>query len=194
MAQQYEFGGLGGLGFLNGSTVTAPAGTATAGFKPGFAAGILLGHRMYPLLSGEVRYIFRKQDLRLTSGGQEPTFGAQSHIVHYDVLLHTRSGDSHVQPFAAVGGGMKIYRGTGVEAAYQPLGNFAYLTKTQDVRPLISAGGGVKVRVAPRILLRVEFRDYITPFPVKVITPASGAKIKGWVHDIVPMAGISFEF
>lgn len=195
LAQQYEIGGAAGGGFARGGSVTAAAGTATAGFQSGPAFGFVLGHRMYRLMSGEVRYGFLKHDLKLESGGQSPTFGAQAHAVHYDILFHPGEfGKGDVQPFVAAGGGMKVYRGTGKEAAYQPLSNFAYLTKTQDVRPMLSVGGGVKVKLGPRMWLRTEFRDYVTPFPKKVITPARGAKISGWVHDIVPMVGISFVF
>lgn len=195
VAQQYEFGGAAGAGFARGASVTAPAGTASAGFKAGPAAGVVLGHRMYNLLSGEVRYTFLKHDLKLNSGGTGPSFGGQAHAVHYDVLIHPGEfNEGDVQPFVAAGGGMKIYRGTGREAAYQPLGNFAYLSKTQEVKPMLSVGGGVKVRLGERMWLRTEFRDYVTPFPQKVIMPARGAKISGWVHDIVPMVGISFMF
>ena len=35
----------------------------------------------------------------------------------------------------------------------------------------MSAGGGVKVQLAPHLQLRVELHDYLTPFPKQVITP-----------------------
>lgn len=195
LAQQYEIGGAAGGGFARGATVTSPAGTATAGFKSGAAFGGFIGHRMYQRISGEVRYGYLMQDLRLSAGGLEPTFKAQAHALHYDVLVHARESDSPVQPYVAGGGGMMLYRGTGTEAAYQPLGNeFAYLTKTREVKPLISVGGGVRVRLSDRVWLRAEFRDYITPFPQKVIAPARGASISGWVHNVVPMAAISYTF
>ena len=110
------------------------------------------------------------------------------------MLIHPREGRSKVQPFAAVGGGFKFYRGTGKEVAYQPLGSFGYLTKTQEWQPMISAGGGIRIALAAHVYLRTEFRDYITPFPKKVITPATGAKASGWLHDIVPLVGIGFTF
>lgn len=195
LAQQYEIGGFAGAGFATGSSVTSPAGTATAGFKPGASFGGFLGHRMYPRLSGEIRYGFLMHDLRLRSGGLEPSFKAQAHALHYDVLFHTRDNDASVQPFVAAGGGGMIYRGTGREAAYQPLGNeFAYFTKTQEIKLMISAGAGVRARLGERLWLRVEFRDYLTPFPKKVIAPALGSRVGGWVQNIVPMAAISYTF
>lgn len=192
-AQQYEIGGAAGGGFVKSLDVTGAAGTATAGFKTGLAFSGYVGHNMYRHLSGEVRYDYLQSDLRLASGGTEATFGGQAHAVHYDLIFHTRK-DAPVQLFAAAGGGIKYYRGTGKEAAYQPLSEFAYLTKTQDLKPMISAGGGVKIMLSHNVCLRVEARDYITPFPKRVITPAPGNKIGGWVHDIVPMVGIGFLF
>ena len=192
-AQQYEIGGVAGAGFVNSLGVAGTAGAATAGFKPGFAFGGFVGHNMYRHLSGEVRYSYLQSNLRLSSGGTEATFSGVAHAVHYDLIFHSRK-DAPAQVFAAAGGGFKVYRGTGKEAAYQPLSQFAYLTKTQELKPLISVGGGVKFKLSRRAALRVEARDYITPFPLKVITPAPGNKISGWVHDIVPMVGISYLF
>jgi hypothetical protein len=42
--------------------------------------------------------------------------------------------------------------------------------------------------------LRTEFRDYITAFPKELITPAPGAKFGSILHDLVPMAGLGYEF
>ena len=41
---------------------------------------------------------------------------------------------------------------------------------------------------------RVFARDFLTPFPKNVITPAPGAKIGAMLHNIVPMVGISYEY
>jgi hypothetical protein len=133
-------------------------------------------------------------DLKLSSSGTDVSFSGVSHAIHYDFLYHPAGKRSKVQPFVAAGGGVKIFRGTGKEQAYQPLSNFAYLTKTQDLRPLITAGGGIKYRISEHLVFRAEIRDYITPFPNKVITPAPGSKISGWLQDFVPLFGLSFTF
>src|SRR5438034_1181486 len=86
---------------------------------------------------------------------------------------------------ALAGVGVRLFRGTGKEQAYQPLSNFAYLTRTQDLRPLITAGGGVKYRLGEHLFFRAEVRDFLTPFPNKVITPAPGAKVSGWIQNFV---------
>jgi hypothetical protein len=133
-------------------------------------------------------------DLKLSGNGSDVSFKGMSHAIHYDFLYSPAARRSKVQPFVAAGAGVKLYRGTGKEQAYQPLSNFAYLTRTQDLRPLIAAGGGFKYRVGEHMFFRAEIRDYITPFPKKVITPAPGAKVSGWLQDFVPMFGLSFSF
>lgn len=187
-AQQWEFGGVVGGGFLN----SVPAGGATAGFASGLVAGGLIGERLSSHISGEIRYEFFQSDLQLSSNGQTARFGGDAHALHYDFLYRIRDSESRVQFYGAAGGGLKIFRGTGTEEAYQPLSQYGYFTKTQEVKPMISAGGGVTFRLAPRLVLRAEVRDFITPFPTQVLTPAPGVKFGSMLNDIVPMIGIEY--
>ena len=193
-AQQWEFGGLGGGGFLSNVSVSAPAGSATAGFAPGMAAGAFAGQNLYSHLSGEIRYEYLQNNLFLQSGGQKVTFSGDAHVVHYDLILHTNRKESRMQFFAAMGAGLKIFRGTGTPAAYQPLYQFGYLTRTQQLKPMASVGAGVRFTLAHRVFLRTEFRDFITAFPSQVIAAPAGVKYGSILHDFVPMVGISYEF
>jgi len=193
-AQQWEFGGGGGGSFLPGVGVSSSVGSATAGFQPGFAAGAFIGQNLYRHLSGELHYGFQQSNLRLQSGGTEATFSGVSHVVHYDMVYHTNRKGSRTQYFAAVGGGMKLFRGTGTEQSYQPLSQFGYFTKTQTVKPMGTFGAGMRYSLSPRINLRTEFRDYITMFPKQLITPAPGTKYGSLLHDFVPMVTISYEY
>jgi hypothetical protein len=193
-AQEWEIGGVGGAGFMPGMNVAAAGATATTGFKSGAAFGAFVGSNLYPHLSGEIRYTYMMDDLKLSSGGANVAFTGVSHAVHYDFLYHPANRRSKAQPFVAVGAGIRLFRGTGKQQAYQPLSNFAYLTQTQDLRPLITAGGGLKYRISEHMSFRAEILDYISPFPDKVITPAPGAKIGGWMQSFVPLFGLSFIF
>src|SRR4051812_18157611 len=193
-AQQWEIGGGAGGSFVPAVSVSSPKGSATTGFQPGLAAGFYLGQNLYKHLSGEVRYTFLQSDLKLASGGTTAAFSGNTHAVYYDLLLHTSRRESRAEVYAAIGGGMKIFRGTGKEAAYQPLSQFGYFTKTQAVKPMLSAGGGVKFKLSPHVALRTEFRDFMTPFPKELITPAPGAKFGSMLHNVVPMASISYEY
>src|SRR5690242_11164476 len=182
LAQQYEIGAAAGGSFSNNASVTSGSGSATAGFKTGAAFGGFIGHNMYSHVSGEVRYSFLQNDLKLSSGGTQATFKGQAHALHYDLLFHPKKAEAKALPFLAAGGGFKLYRGVGTESAYQPLYQYAFLTRTQEWKPLVSVGGGVRFTLSRNMVLRTEVRDYITPFPTKVIAPAPGAKISGWVH------------
>jgi hypothetical protein len=180
-----------GGGFLNSVSASNSFGSATAGFAPGAAFGGYVGYNSYRHIGGELRYGFLQSDLKLSGGGTSATFAGQSHVLHYDVIFHTHN-NKKAQLFAAVGGGMKIFRGTGAESAYQPLSQYGYFTKTQVLMPMGDFGAGVKFAISRKVYLRTEFRDYITAFPTQVLTPPAGTKYGSILHDIVPMVGISF--
>jgi hypothetical protein len=58
---------------------------------------------------------------------------------------------------------------------------------------LVSAGGGVKIELSSLLSLRLEARDYATTFPDEVIAPVPGTRVRGWLHDFVPMIGLTFK-
>src|SRR5439155_9822043 len=64
VAQQWEFGGLAGGGFLSQSTVGGTKTAVSAGFNSGPAVGISISHDLYPRLSGEIRYLFEQSNAR----------------------------------------------------------------------------------------------------------------------------------
>ena len=193
-AQQWEFGGVGGAGFLSNVNVSSPAGSAAAGFQTGGAFGAFFGQSISSHIAGEVRYEFLQSNLQLSSGGSTANFSGRAHAVHYDLILHTNRKNSPVQLFAAVGGGMKIFQGTGAEAAYQPLSQFGYFTKTQQLKPMVDAGAGMTFALSQHLYMRTEFRDFITPFPTQVLTPPPGVKYGSILMNIVPMLGISYGY
>jgi hypothetical protein len=193
-AQKYEFALAGGGSFYQSHTVTNPKGDASAGFNNGWAASVAVGNNMYSHVGGEVRYTYLHNDAKLSSGSTKATFGAESHVIHYDFLIHATPTESRIRPYVAAGGGIKFYRGTGTEVPFQPLSTVALLTKTTEVQGLLSVGGGVKFSLTHRLMLRVDVHDYLTPFPKKIITPALNSKASGWFNNIVGTAGISFGF
>jgi hypothetical protein len=191
LAQTWEAGCAAGGSLSRNVGVSNPLGQASAGLASGAAFGAVLGQNIHRIVSGEIRYTFQPGEIQVASGAARTGFRSQFHAIHYDLLFHTRPEGSPVRPFLAAGGGGRIFKGTGKEAAYQPLQEYALLTKTWEWKPMASVGGGVKVAISRRIFLRVEFRDYISPFPKQVIAPADGSKISGWLHSVVPLVGIS---
>jgi hypothetical protein len=193
-AQQWEFGAVGGGSLLNHVSATSPAGDAKAGFAPGFAAGVFVRENMrrFAHLSGELRYEYMQSDLRLSAGSQTAQFSGAAHAIHYDVVYHTNRGESRMQFFGAVGGGVKDFVGTGTEEASQPLSQYGYFTKAQNLKPMITAGAGFTYALAPKLFLRAEVRDFITAFPTAVLTPPPGVKYGSLLNEIVPMVGIVY--
>jgi hypothetical protein len=193
--QKWEVGGGVGGGFYTSDNITSPDGSASAKIQTGVAGSVWLGnYTSSGHWGGELRYDYQMGDLQLSSGSQQPSFAARSQDVHYDFLWHFLGGESRVQPFVAFGAGIKFYQGTGTQVVYQPLSNIALLTQAQDMVPMVSAGGGLKFKLATHVLLRLDVHDYLTPFPKQVIAPAAGAKAGGWIQDWVPMAGIAYVF
>jgi hypothetical protein len=194
-AQRWEVGGAVGGGFYTSHDVTSPAGSASTKIETNVAGSVWIGSTGRGRLGGELRFDYQPGDFQLSQGSTQTSFGASSYAVHYDVLWHFTESEARVRPFVAAGGGIKGYRGTGTEAAYQPLSNYALLTKTQDLTGLVSVGGGVKMALSPHLQLRLEVHDYLTPFPKKVITPAgSNVSISGWLQDLVPAIGLAYTF
>jgi hypothetical protein len=192
--QHWEFGGTGGAGFLNNVGVSGPAGAATAGFSPGGSIGAFVGQTLNPHISGEIHYDYMQSDLQLKGAGTTAAFTGAAHAFHYDIVYHTNRKNSPVQFFAAAGGGMKIFRGTGTEEAYQPLSQFGYFTKTQALKPMGTLAGGMTYQIRPKLFLRTEIRDFITPFPSQLIAPAPGAKYGSLLNEFVPMVGIVYVY
>ena len=193
-AQKWEFGGGAGGGFYTSKDVSAPSGSAAAKFSSNIAASAWLANNNGKRWGGELRYDYQRGDAQLNSGGKTANFGAQTQAVHYDFQYHFAPGESNVRPFVGFGGGFKMYQGTGTETISQPLSQIGLLTKTTDLKGLVSVGAGIKFRVARNIGFRAEVHDYLTPFPQKVIAPSVGAKVGGWIQDIVVSFGISVLF
>jgi hypothetical protein len=193
-AQKWEFGGGVGGGFYTSDDVTAPGGSASAKIQSNISGSAWLGNDNPGRWGGELRFDYQAGSLQLSQGGTQATFGANSWAVHYDFLYHFASNEATIRPFIAGGAGIKVYRGTGTEVVYQPLSNFALLTKDQDLTALASVGAGIKFKLASHLLLRVEVHDYLTPFPKQVIAPAANAKVSGWLQDIVPSVGLGYIF
>jgi len=192
--RQWELGVGAGAGYYTNLSVTSPYGKADTGFKIGPAVEVFGTQNLYRKVSGSFHYMYQSDTLKVNSGGTKATFGGDSHAVWYDMTFYGGERSSKVRPYLAGGAGVKVYRGTGTEQLVQPNYQYVLLTKTNDVRPLITYGGGVKYRLGRRNFLYLEVRDLLTPAPTDVLVPSIGASIKGWIHDIVPSIGFSFGF
>lgn len=191
--ESWELGVAAGYGFYKNVTATNRVGEASVGFKPGVAFGVVAGNETNRWFGGEARYTYRQNDLKVSGEGTEARFDGEAHALNYDFVFHLARRPARVRPFLAAGAGVKIYRGTGRESAFQPLNTFVALSRTTQVTPLVSVGGGFKISLNQYMTLRVEARDFAGTFPDQVIAPLPGTKVRGWLHDIVPMIGLSFN-
>lgn len=194
VGQDYELGVGGGWSYYTKQAVTNPSGEVDAGFGSDFGFSAWMAHDMYEYVGGEARYTFQNNDAELTGAGADVSFGSESHTLHYELQMHTSAKAASVRPFFSVGGGAKWYRGKGEEQAFQPHQDFALLTKTSEWKPMVTFGGGVKIRVGSKVNIRLEVKDYFGPIPTSVIQPSPGASLGGWLHNLVPMAGIGMRF
>ena len=87
-----------------------------------------------------------------------------------------------------------MYRGTQNPAPDEPLMDLALLHHATEAVGLVNYGGGVNWRFAEHWLVRLDLWDYVTPYPTQVISAAPEMHQSGWLHDFVPLAGISFRF
>jgi hypothetical protein len=193
-AQRWELGAGAAGTFYTSRTVSLGSLSANAGFNSGWGATAWIGNEINNYVGGEIRYFHQRNDLKLESGGTTYTFGGSSNSVHYDFLIHGAKRGSKVRPFVAFGAGMRGYTGSGREVVVQPLGQFAFLTRTTQWVPLVSLGAGLKFQPSKNLSFRAEFRDYLSPVPNDVITPAPGAKLNGWYQNFVALFGVSVLF
>jgi hypothetical protein len=192
LAQQWEVGGLAGGEFLPDTRVGGTNTAVSAGFHSGPAFGLTVTQDLYPRLSGEIRYLYEQSNARLRSGSVSASLSGQAHVVHYDLVYHYGAIRKTARPYVTAGFGIKIYRATGPEVAYRPLMEYAWLTRANEVKPMLSLGTGVKLRLQPHLLVRLDVHDQITRFPTKIIAPAPGMTLSGWLHDFVPTIGLSY--
>jgi hypothetical protein len=196
LAQEWEVGAAGGYGFYDNASIGNPVAgvSASAGFHPGLAVGAFFGENMYEHVGGELRYLFLGGSPELQFQSTRATLSGYTNLVVYDVLVHMKSRDSRVRPFFAGGAGIKVFTGTNAQFLTQPLQQFAVLRPLTQVEPAISAGAGLKFRVARHTLLRAEFRAYMSPLPDDLFRTTGLSKIRGWVYNFVPQVGIGYTF
>lgn len=193
-AQQWQFGGSLGYGWYRGIRVNGPGAEATGGIRNRFTAGFVVTEDLYERISGELRYIYHDGDPYLSLGGRTGNMQGQSHSFTYDTLFHIREREQRIRPFIAAGVGAKYFRATGPAPSAQPAPGVASLVQDTQFRLLVSVGGGVIYRLPNHMLVRADFRDYISPVPRKLFAPAANATARGLLHQFTPMIGFGFWF
>jgi len=193
-AQTWEIGAAVGTGIYRNATITGSTGSAQAGMENAIAPGLVVCDNMYEHVSGEFRYLYQSGHPFLSQGSIKGTMPGESHTFVYDVLIHFRPRGSWWRPYVAAGAGVKGYMAPGPAPVPEALPKSALLLANNQWEFAGSAGAGIKVKVQEHVLLRLDVRDYITPFPKKQISPATGASVSGLLQQITPMGGVSIVF
>ena len=191
---RFEFGGGVGGSFTTQRTITGSSGSADLSFPAKVMGSVWIGHNMYKMVSGELRYDYEGGEYKLSGKGGIATFRSRNQSIHYDVHVHFAPLGSRVRPYVLLGAGVRRFQGNGTERALQANSNIAAFANTSDLKALMTFGAGVKVKLTHSLSLRVEFRDSLTPFPAKVVLPVSGSGPGSLVHDFTPLVGISYIF
>jgi opacity protein-like surface antigen len=192
--QQYEVGANIGYGFYRNGSIYSADGTAQAGIRNRFAAGLTLGEEFSDYVSAEFDYLYHDGHPFLQAPGVKTDIQGQSHTLTLDVLFHFKPRNRRLRPFVAGGGGAKDYVIAGPAPFPQPIPQIASLTTNDVWKVVFSAGGGVKFLLRPHLQLRAEFRDYLTTFPRQQIVPAPHNTARGIFEQFTPLFGISYTF
>lgn len=194
LAQQYEMGADIGYGIYRAGTIFSSVGTAEAGIRNRFAAGIVLGDEFSPYVSGEFQYLYHDGHPFLQAPGVRADIQGNSDALTANLLFHFKTRKHPWRPFLEGGAGGKEYVIAGPEPFPQPIPQIASLTTNDVWKVVFSAGGGLKYTPRPHMLLRVEFRDYLTTFPRQQTVPAPHNTARGIFEQFTPLFSLSYTF
>jgi hypothetical protein len=194
LAQQYEIGATVGYGVYRDGTIYSASGTAEAGIRNRFAAGILLADEFSNYVSAEFDYLYHDGHPYLQAPGVKSDIQGNSDALTCGLLFHFKPRQHRWRPFLAGGTGAKEYVIAGPAPFPQPIPQIASLTTNDVWKVVFSAGGGVKVRLIPHMVLRAEFRDYLTTFPRQEIVPAPHNTARGIFEQFTPLFAVSYTF
>jgi hypothetical protein len=101
IGQQYEVGANIGYGFYRNGTIFSDSGTAQAGIRNRFAAGIVLGDEFSNYVSGEFRYLYHDGHGFLQAPGVKADIQGQSVALTTELLCHFKKREQRWRPFLA---------------------------------------------------------------------------------------------
>lgn len=192
--EQFEMGADVGYGLYRNGSIYSDVGTAKAGIRNRFAAGIILADNFSKFVSAEFNYLYHDGHPFLEAPGVKADIQGQSDAITIGLLFHFRPRESRWRPFLSGSSGAKEYIIAGPAPFPQPIPQIASLTTNDVWKVVFAPGGGIKFRPREHMLLRAEFRDYLTTFPRQQIVPAPHNTARGIFEQFTPLFGISYTF
>jgi len=193
-AQQYEIGGNIGYGWYRDGTIFSATGTAQAGIRNRFAAGIDFVDDFSDYVSEEFSYLYQDGHPFLQAPGVKADIQGQSHAATAEALFHFQKRDRRFRTFLAAGAGAKGYIIAGPEPFPQPIPQIASLTTNDVWKVAFTFGGGFSYVLRKHMMIRFEFRDYLTTFPRQQIVPAPHNTARGIFQQFTPLFGLAYQF
>lgn len=192
--EQFQIGAEIGYGIYHNGSIFSSEGTAEAGIRNRFAAGILLGDDFLDYVSCEFRYLYHDGHPFLQAPGVKVDIQGQSHALTAEGLFHFKDRKHRWRPYLIGGFGAKGYIIAGPEPFPQPVPQIATLVANDVWKVAFNVGGGVKYQPRSHLQLRAEFLDYLTTFPRTQLMPAPHNTARGIFEQFTPLFGISYTF
>ena len=192
--QQYEIGADAGYGIYRDGSIYSASGSVQAGIRNRFAAGVFLTDEFSQYVSAEFDYLDHDGHPFLQAPGVKTDIQGNSDALTMGLLFHFKPRDHRWRPFLQGGTGAKEYVIAGPAPFPQPIPQIVSLTTNDVWKVVFDIGGGIEFRLIPHMLLRAEFRDYLTTFPRQEIVPAPHNTARGIFEQFTPLFGVSYEF
>lgn len=167
-AQVFEFGVGGGVSRISNRTLAV----ADPGPPPlnvdlmdGYRVNFQMTLNTYTHIGGEIGYSYVRSNWDYL--GQE--VGTAAHQVRANPVFYLTSEGSKVRPFVSAGVGFTSFAYPG----------YSVTAGGSELKFGVNYGGGIKVRVTDKYLIRIDYRQYLTPkpdFSLSVIPP------QGWLR------------
>jgi prepilin-type processing-associated H-X9-DG protein len=193
-AQPREIGANLGYGVYRDGAIYGWGATAEAGIRNRFAAGIDLGYQFSEYVSGQFNYLYQDGHPFLEAPGVYTEIQGQSQALMLRLLFHFKPRERRWRPFVAGGAGAKGYIIAGPEPYPQLIPQIATLTDNDVWKVAFEAGGGMECLARRHVLVRAEFRDYLTTFPRQEIVPAPHNTARGIFQQFTPLVSASYAF
>jgi len=108
-AQQYELGADIGYGLYRDGSIYSEFGTAQAGIRNRFAAGMILADEFSNYVAAEFDYLYHDGHPFLDAPGVKSDIQGQSDALTVGLLFHFKPRQHRLRPFVAGGLGAKEY-------------------------------------------------------------------------------------
>src|SRR6516165_11824131 len=102
-AQQYEIGAGIGYGIYRNGTIFSDSGSAEAGIRNRFAAGIILADDFSNYVAAQFRYLYHDGHPFLQAPGVKADIQGQSDALTTELLFHFKKRDQRWRPYLAGG-------------------------------------------------------------------------------------------